>query len=569
MNSLKRILWVLSVLALAPRYGGAQTFAYVANANSNNVSAFTINPATGALVAVPGSPFAAGSTPFSVAVDPAGKFAYVTNLNSGNISAYTIDPVTGALSAVPGSPFAGGSTPLYVTVDPKGKFAYVTNMFSSSVSAYTINPATGALTAAPGSPFAADGAPQRVAVDPMSKFAYVATAAANSIWAFSIDPASGALTTASGSPFSAGTVPESVAVHPSGKFAYATNSNSFNISAYTINPETGALTAIPGSPFPAGGLPFGMTVDPTGKFAYVANDTSNNVSAYTINPATGTLTAVPDSPFASGENPCSVAVDPLGRFVYVTNQQLFNGGGGNVSAYSISPATGALTTVPGSPFIAGTHPISIAVIAVQRDNRPPTTIATASPASNSVGWNKTNVTLNLNADDNSGGSGVKQIQFALSGAQNIELQTEVGHAASVTISAEGTTTLSYFATDKAGNQESAKTVIVRIDKTPPIISGLPGPDCSIWPPNHKLVKVANVVAGDALSGITPGSFTVTGTSNDATSGSVVITGGPNQFQVQLGADKGLIYTLTATAGDLAGNTLTRQAMCTVPHNDER
>ena len=201
------------------------------------------------------------------------------------------------------------------------------------------------------------------------------------------------------------------------------------------------------------------------------------------------------------------------------------------------------------------------------DSVPPTTSANASPGPNGNGWNNTNVTVNLNATDNPGGSGVKQIQFALGGAQNTGWQTVVGNAASVTISAEGTTILSYFATDNAGNQETTKTLTIRIDKTPPIISGLPAPGCTIWPPNHKLVQVATVTATDALSGLAAGSFKVTGTSNDPANGQIVITGGPSQFSVQLGADKDLIYTVTATASDLAGNTITKhQATCTVPHD---
>ena len=47
---------------------------------------------------------------------------------------------------------------------------------------------------------------------------------------------------------------------------------------------------------------------------------------------------------------------------------------------------------------------------------------------------------------------------------------------------------------------------------------------------------------------------------------IVITGGPSQFNVQLGADKDEVYTLTATASDLAGNAITKQATCTVPHD---
>src|SRR6266852_5478023 len=104
-------LVVLLLLAFASQAFGQKKpkFAYVANqcgnvscTGSGNVSGYTIDSTTGVLSPVPGSPFAAGSAPSSVAVDPAGKFAYVTNLNSNDVSAYTIDSTTGALSPITG-----------------------------------------------------------------------------------------------------------------------------------------------------------------------------------------------------------------------------------------------------------------------------------------------------------------------------------------------------------------------------------------------------------------------------------------------------------------------------------
>jgi hypothetical protein len=91
-------------------------FAYVANNFADNVSAFTINTATGALTPVPGSPFAAGRAPFSVAVSPEDdQFAYVANQFSNDVSAYAIDATTGALTPVADSPFAAGGSPTSVT----------------------------------------------------------------------------------------------------------------------------------------------------------------------------------------------------------------------------------------------------------------------------------------------------------------------------------------------------------------------------------------------------------------------------------------------------------------------
>jgi len=75
-----------------------------------------------------------------------------------------------------------------------------------------------------------------------------------------------------------------------------------------------------------------------------------------------------------------------------------------------------------------------------------------------------------------------------------------------------------------------------------------------------------VTATDGLAGIVPGSFKVTAIRNDPTNGAIVITGGPSRFTVQLEADKGQIYTITATVSDLAGNVAAQPATCSVPHD---
>jgi 6-phosphogluconolactonase len=387
---------VLLILGFAGQAFGQKKpkFAYVANSYSNNVSAFTIDGTTGALSQVPGSPFAAERFPQSVAVDPSGQFAYVSNqcaslvsCSSSSVSAYTINGTTGALSPVPGSPFAAGTNPLSVAVDPSGQFAYVVNQCGDvlcsvgSVSAYTIDGTTGALSPAPGSPFAAGMVPFSVAVDPSGKFAYVANecgdvlCSVGNVSAYTINGTTGALSPVPGSPFAAGRAPFSVAVDPSGKFAYVANEcgdvlcSVGNVSAYTINGTTGALSPVTGSPFAAGRFPRSVAVDPSGKFAYVANEcgdafcsVSGNVSAFTIDGTTGALSPVTGSPFAAGRFPVSAAVDPSGKFAYVANQcGVTCTVDGNVSAYTIDSTTGALSPVTGSPFSAGVSLRSVAI----------------------------------------------------------------------------------------------------------------------------------------------------------------------------------------------------------------
>lgn len=97
----------------------------------------------------------------------------------------------------------------------------------------------------------------------------------------------------------------------------------------------------------------------------------------------------------------------------------------------------------------------------------PTTTHALLPSSNADGWNNSDVTVTLSAQDDEGGSGVKEIRYSATGAQSIP-KTVYEEQDPPVVSAEGTTTISYSATDNAGNRESPpKTFTVRIDKTKP------------------------------------------------------------------------------------------------------
>jgi 6-phosphogluconolactonase len=88
-------------------------FLYVTRKDA--IYAFAIDSSSGELTAVSGSPFTVASstdrfaTP--IAIDPSGRFAYVPSRTSSNLYALSIDPFTGALTPVAGSPFAAGASP--------------------------------------------------------------------------------------------------------------------------------------------------------------------------------------------------------------------------------------------------------------------------------------------------------------------------------------------------------------------------------------------------------------------------------------------------------------------------
>lgn len=270
-------------------------FLYAANPASpvggtSSVNAWSINPSTGALTALPGSPFSLGPLSFAagLAMNNAAQVLYVAD--AGKIDALHAD-ATGALTPIVGSPFLGGGT-LYLTVDPLNRFVFGSDDApSGSVVAFTIN-STGALTAVPGSPFATIPG-------------YVGT-----------------------------TRPTQIVTDATGSFVYTGLLTTGQVAGFSINASTGALTLVPGSPFPAGNNPISLAT--VNNFLYVSNFTDGTISGYSINPINGALTALTGSPFAIHGGP--LVASPFGGLLYTT-------GPGGLLALSVNPQTGALTQV--------------------------------------------------------------------------------------------------------------------------------------------------------------------------------------------------------------------------------
>lgn len=84
----------------------------------NNILAFSLDSATGAVTPAPGSPFHDGQSPTSVAVSPNSNILVVSRNNPGHVASYRIDPQSGALSPISGAgPTAGilvGDSPNHV-----------------------------------------------------------------------------------------------------------------------------------------------------------------------------------------------------------------------------------------------------------------------------------------------------------------------------------------------------------------------------------------------------------------------------------------------------------------------
>ena len=83
--------------------------------------------------------------PAWLAVDSAAKYLYVVNHTSETVSVFAIDWKSGALSAVPFSPFAAGAKPWTVAVDPDGSAISVGHFQTEDISRLRVDRAAGSL----------------------------------------------------------------------------------------------------------------------------------------------------------------------------------------------------------------------------------------------------------------------------------------------------------------------------------------------------------------------------------------------------------------------------------------
>jgi hypothetical protein len=211
------------------------------------------------------------------------------------------------------------------------------------------------------------------------------------------------------------------------------------------------------------------------------------------------------------------------------------------------------------------------------DGIAPTTTATVDPAANTNGWHRSAVTVTLTAFDDPDGSGVRSITYSATGAEVIPSTTITGDSASFVVSTEGITTITFAATDIAGNVEALKSLTIRIDVTPPTCTCTATPD-RLLRPDHQLVPVTvSVEVSDAGSGAA--GFTLLSVTSNEPDNGLGDGDQPNDIQgfepgtadttgklraERSGVGSGRIYTMIYEAADLAGNTSSCSTTVVVP-----
>ncbi len=127
------------------------------------------------------------------------------------------------------------------------------------------------------------------------------------------------------------------------------------LSVTQVDSTTGAQLGILGNVNVAENV--GSMVITAQKVVYVSEASIGQICAYSLNTSTGALTTLPGSPFitANGQGVQGLAIDPSGKFLYATEPNA-----NQVAVFAIA-STGALTEIAGSPFATGVLPVAAAV----------------------------------------------------------------------------------------------------------------------------------------------------------------------------------------------------------------
>ncbi|MGL3105396.1 lactonase family protein [Bradyrhizobium sp. BR 1432] len=349
------IATTLAFLALIPgvRAGMAETFAYVGNADSNDISVFKMAE-SGEMIPVQTAGFTGvekpgSSTPLAITPD---KRVLIAGIRSQPYLAvsFAIDPKTGQLRHVGNGPLADSMA--NIAVDRSGKFLFSASYGGNKVA---LNPLqANGVAGEPKQVIPTGLNAHAVLPSPDNRFVFATNLGSDQVLSFAFDAAAGSLTPsdppAHKLPEKSG--PRHFVFHPGGKFVYLVHELNGDVAAFSYEAKSGAWTEIQRTT----ALPEGFNgkasdkkpwaadihITPDGRFLYASERTTNTLTAYKVDATSGKLTTIGSVP--TEKQPRGFNIDPSGRYLAAVGE-LSDG----MTVYAIDQSSGALAKLKSYP----------------------------------------------------------------------------------------------------------------------------------------------------------------------------------------------------------------------------
>ncbi len=315
----------------------AATFLYVGNADTNDISMFRLDPASGALTAIATIPIpdVSGVGPSSpMAISPDKRFMYVGNRFAPyQVAVFSIDPKTGALKHLGKGPLA--NTISYIVPDQTGRYllsaSYQGNMATVNpiMPDGMIGPIQQILSLPPSC--------HAILPSPDNRFVFVPSLGADVVNLLRFDERTGKLSFNDPPQVRVREKdgPRHFRFHPNGKYTYLINEHDATLCVFDYDAATGQWTEKqivslrkPGYT----GLIWcsDLHITPDGRFIYGAERGANTLAGFKVDPQTGMLTQI--GHFDTETQPRGFAIDHSSRYLYSSGQLSTH-----IIAYAIEP----------------------------------------------------------------------------------------------------------------------------------------------------------------------------------------------------------------------------------------
>ncbi|HSI48560.1 MAG TPA: lactonase family protein [Ideonella sp.] len=353
----RKVAGVAALALLSLSAAHAAEYAYIANADSQEISVLALDPAKGTLSTIETVPV--GGTVMPLAVSPDKKVLYAALRSQPfRVLSFAIDPTSGKLRKLGEAPLAdsmanidtdrsgkwlfAASYPGHkITVNSIGKdgavgaiqqliptapnahaihadatnrSVFATSLGGDQLSAWRFDEATGQLSANSQPLTLTDPktGPRHFVWDKAQKFMYVLCELDASLYVYAYDAAAGTLRQLqrstvlppgfSGKPWAA-----DLHLGNDGRFLYASERTTSTLATFQVNPATGLVQLV--NHVPTEKTPRGFAIDPSGRWLLSTGQESHGVAVHAIDPANGTLSQV--QRYALGKNPNWVEIVEL------------------------------------------------------------------------------------------------------------------------------------------------------------------------------------------------------------------------------------------------------------------
>lgn len=351
------VLGLFGLLSLACRAG---TVMYVANADSRDISVFSLEESSGQVALL--QTLAVGGSVMPMALSPDRTRLY-TALRSEpySILVWAIDPASGRLRAQGSAALVDSMA--HIALDPDGRAllaaAYGGNRISRQLLDGRGVPAAAAQVLATGAK------PHQLSADPTNQFVYAALLGVDRLDYYRVNAHTGLLEP----------MPEPALQLPPGSgprlFVFSANAGFIYLVGeldgrlYVLQRERDSgvarlLESHSLMPEKTGSKPWAADIHltPNGQFVYASERASHSLSGFRVNPQSGRL--MPIGRWATEAQPRAFNISPCGRFLVVVGQK-----SDAMTIYRINSASGELQLLARAP--TGINPSWVEIIALPAD----------------------------------------------------------------------------------------------------------------------------------------------------------------------------------------------------------